>query len=167
MRRFVDRIAFEYGATSALEGPVDGAGAERGTHALLLAKRGINVTVAVSNAAEGNRVRLAYVKAGGTAPEVRVLAGDFAVGSLPAADLVVSFDALSHVSQWESYLSGLARLARKALVVVLRNPERLAWRRSGDAARATHSVAPVLWAAGRVREHAYLIVPEILVRLSG
>jgi hypothetical protein len=82
------------------------------------------------------------------------------------ADLVISFDALPDESGWERYISGLARSARKVLVVILPNPDRFALRTNGRGAIPTAVIAPALWAAGRVREHAYLSVPAPVARLE-
>ncbi|HEY6463567.1 MAG TPA: hypothetical protein VIY73_25540, partial [Polyangiaceae bacterium] len=75
-------------------------------------------------------------------------------GELPEhpVDLVVSLDAPGRVAAWQEYLPRLAGLARKALVVFARNAERF----GQAAAPGPTELAAVLWAAGRVREHAYV-----------
>jgi hypothetical protein len=50
----------------------------------------------------------------------------------------------------------LAPLARKALVVIVRNPENLL--RPGAGCH-TNALAPALWSVGRVRDHAFLAIP--------
>jgi hypothetical protein len=53
-------------------------------------------------------------------------------------------------------IAELARASRKALVVVVRNPERVGHRGGGG---DTLRLARELWSVGRVRDHAYLAVP--------
>ncbi len=60
-------------------------------------------------------------------------------------------------------IAGLARAARKALVLVVRNPERVGHRGEGG---ATVDLAPELWSVGRVREHVYLPVPRWAAALA-
>jgi hypothetical protein len=81
-------------------------------------------------------------------------------GELPEqpVDVVVSLAAPERVTGWQEYLPRLARLARKALIVVARNAERPG---QGSSPEGTE-LAGVLWAAGRVREHAYLAAPRML-----
>jgi hypothetical protein len=80
-------------------------------------------------------------------------------GELPEhADVVVSLDAPERVAGWQEYLARLARHARQALIVFARNAARPG---QGAAPRAT-DLAAVLWAVGRVREHAYLGAPRVL-----
>jgi hypothetical protein len=74
-------------------------------------------------------------------------------------------DATANVPDWEAYLLALARAARKVLVVVVRNPKR-AFGRSSHPDGETAFLARVLWAVGRVREHAYLAVPSWVLALE-
>ena len=162
VQRFVDRVALLYGAQSLLEGPVDGAAHERGLHALLAAKRGVRVIAALSRAEDEARVRAGYARAGAAAPETLVIS-DTLGNTLPQADMVVSFDAPPYARDWQRYIARLASVARKVLLVVVRNPERLEF--SGQEAhpgRATLGLGPVLWGSGRVREHVYLAVPKVI-----
>jgi hypothetical protein len=162
VQRFVDRVALLYDAQSLLEGPVDGAAHERGLHAVLAAKRGVRVTVALSRADDEARVRAGYVRAGAPAPETRIIS-DALADTLPKSSMVVSFDAPPYVCDWHRYIARLASVAGKVLLVVVRNPERLEF--SGSTAnvrRETAELAPVLWGLGRVREHAYLAVPKVV-----
>ena len=83
------------------------------------------------------------------------------------ADLVVAHDSLAQAPDWRAYLRALAGLARKALVVVVRNPQSLGTvsdRLLGQGSEVdlgrTATLAPVLWELGRVREHTYLDVPK-------
>jgi hypothetical protein len=96
--------------------------------------------------------------------EVRLI-GPGTVGGdvVPAdqVDLVVSFDAPSRTPRWEEHLSYLGRLARKALVVVVRNPDR-GWPLRSRGGASMVDLAGVLWKAGRVRERAYLGVPRVV-----
>jgi hypothetical protein len=166
VQRFVDRVALLYGAQSLLEGPVDGAGRDRGLHGLLAARRGVRVTVALPTAEDEERVRAGYAGGGLPAPETRRVLNPLE-DSLPAADMVVSFDAPPYVHDWQRYIAHLAGTAGKVLVVVVRNPQRLQF--AGVRAhpgRETLVLAPVLWAAGRVREHAYLGVPRVVSFLA-
>jgi hypothetical protein len=55
--------------------------------------------------------------------------------------------------------AALAPLARKALVVVVRNPENLLRRGAGC---DTVALAPALWSVGRVRDHAFLAIPAAI-----
>ncbi len=166
VQRFVDRVALLYGAQSLLEGPVDGAGRDRGLHGLLAARRGLRVIVALPAPEQEARVRAGYVRGGATAPETRVVLSPLD-DSLPTADMVVSFDAPPYVPDWQGYIARLASLAGKVLVVVVRNPQRLAFMgRAAHQGRETLGLAPVLWASGRVREHAYLGVPRVVSFLA-
>jgi hypothetical protein len=104
----------------------------------------------------------------GVETKLEVQAG--ALEGLASADLVVSFDAASWTLDIARHLRFLATLARKVLVIVVRNPERLGSARQGRPSRETLALAPVLWELGRVREHEYLVVPRavaMLNRLSG
>jgi hypothetical protein len=167
VQRFVDRVALLYGAQSLLEGPVDGAGRDRGLHGLLAARRGVRVTVALSTAEDEEHVRAGYEGGGVPAPETRIVLNPLEDG-LPTADMVVSFDAPPYVLDWQRYIARLASAAGKVLVVVVHNPQRLEL--SGGNAhpgRETLGLAPVLWSSGRVREHAYLGVPRVVSFLAG
>jgi hypothetical protein len=85
---------------------------------------------------------------------------------LAPADLVVSRDGASWPSDVGRHLRSLATLARKVLLVVVSNPERLGSERQGRSSRETLSLAPVLWELGRVREHEYLVIPRALEMLN-
>jgi hypothetical protein len=82
-----------------------------------------------------------------------------------AADVIVSVDAPSRVPGWAEHLLALGRRARKALVVIVSNPER-AWPLRPDGADPIE-LARVLWEAGRVKERAYLAVPALVAALGG
>jgi hypothetical protein len=81
------------------------------------------------------------------------------------ADLVVSVEAPSRIERWPEHLARLGKLAGKALVVIVSNPER-GWPLS-DGGLDTTELARVLWEAGRVRERAYLALPSLVAGLRG
>lgn len=166
VQRFVDRVGWQYGAQSVLEGPATGANAERGGYSRLLWARGVGVTVAVSRDDDALGVRAGYARASLDAPEIRVISEPLGLGALPQVDMVVSFDARRFVPQWQDYVSALARAARKVLVVVLPNPNRLLSRGSPLGSK-TSDLAQVLWSLGRVREHAYLGAASWVLALQG
>ena len=90
---------------------------------------------------------------------------------LEGADLVVAHS-LALAPDWRAYLRSLAARARKALVVVARNPQSVgatAARMLGRGGEVdlgrTATLAPLLWELGRVREHVYLEVPAALERM--
>jgi hypothetical protein len=163
---FVERVGLTYGAQSVLEGPVDGSNGEVGGHSHRLAARGVAVTVAISRANDEAIVLAGYARAGLGAPTIRYIPEPLAAGALPQADLVVSFDAPASVHAWQDYLTALAHCARKALVVVVRNPDR-PLNGASHPGCATHVLGQVLWKVGRVREHAYLGVPRWVLALPG
>ena len=94
----------------------------------------------------------------GGSPEARVALPGQAATNAETVDLVVSVDAPARAARWEEYLVVLAKRARKVLVVVAGNAERLGRRRGPG----TTAVACVLWSTGRVREHAYLGLPRLI-----
>jgi hypothetical protein len=165
VRQFVDRVGVQYGVQSVLDGPVDGAGDERGGHSWGLAARGIPVTVAIMRAHDEAKVRRVYVAAGLKPPELCCVADPLAPRALPEVDLVISFDAPRCIPEWRQYLAVLARAARKVLVVIVRNPERILGR-AVHPSHDTRELTRVLWGVGRVREHAYLGVPSWVFALQ-
>jgi hypothetical protein len=167
----MDAWAAEYGVESVLEGPVDGMAGVRGVHAVGLARRGVRVLSAVTSEAAAQVARGVYAKAGGEA-DVRVVADEARAGDLPPSDLVLAYHALPLVADWRGYLRALAKLARKALVVTVCNPDnwgvtairlvgRLRGRRDLDVPESwkTEAIAPELWSLGRVRDHFYFDAP--------
>jgi hypothetical protein len=159
VRRFVDRVASQYGVRSALEGPVHGPDGEPGSCSRLLSARGISVTVAVSSSDEEARVRAQYAAAALAAPETRFIRDPLVPDALPHADLVVSFGAAPYVGDWAAYVTALARAAQRVLVMVVQNSDRAL---SGTASPSCqpYALARLLWSVGRVKEHAYLAVPS-------
>src|SRR5580700_9006275 len=63
--------------------------------------------------------------------ETRLDIHDGPLDALTPSDLVVSFDAPSRVVDWVHRSRSLARLARKILIVIVSNPERLGSPRKG------------------------------------
>jgi hypothetical protein len=180
--RLLDRWADEYGAASALEGPLDGMAGIGGVHLVGLARRGLRATSAHRSAQSADLARLVYgatCEGQGTAspsrPAVDVcVLGDplRAADELAPCDLVVAYHALPLADDWRAYLRAVARLAKKVLIVTVCNPDNwgvLAIRLAGSvrglggmAAPATwHTavLAPALWEIGRVREHVYFDAP--------
>jgi hypothetical protein len=172
--QLVDQWAAEYGVTTALEGPIDGMAGVSGVHLAGLARRGVQVTTALPTDEKARIARGVYERAApGARIDVRVCAdATRAADTLPPSDLVIVYHALSLVDDWRSYLRGLARLARKVLVVTVCNPDnwgvaaiRLAGRLRGrrdlepPEAWCTDALAPELWSVGRVREHVYFDAP--------
>lgn len=170
--QLVDEWAREYGVTSALEGPVDGMAGVSGVHLVGLARRGVAVTSAVPSEAKARATRGVYVRAGaGNHVDVRV-SEPSRLETLPPSDLVIAYHALPLVDDWRGYLRSLAKLARKALIVTVCNPDnwgvaairwagRLRGRRDLEAPETwrTEVLAPELWSIGRVRDHVYFDAP--------
>jgi hypothetical protein len=159
--------AVEYGIETALEGPVDGMAGVRGVHGAALARRGVRVVSAVPTERAAEIARGVYAR---SAPEasvdVRVVDDETRVRDLPASDLVLVYHALPFVNDWRTYLRELARLARKVLVVATCNPQNwgftaVSWvgRVRAPEVWRTETLAPALWALGRVREHVYFDAP--------
>jgi hypothetical protein len=164
VRRFVDRVGAQYGVRSVLEGPVDGTSGQGGAYSALLSARGVAVTVAVSTVDEEAAVRIEYSGMALDVPEIRCIPDPLAKGALPQADMVVSFDAPPSIPAWPEYVAVLARAARKVLIVLVRNPDRVLSGASHPG-RQTRGLAHVLWSVGRVREHVYLDVPSWVTAL--
>ena len=82
----------------------------------------------------------------------RVEVWNGAAGSVGPSDLVVSF-AVAAAGDRERQLQSVAALARKVLIVVERNPERLgAWTRSRERRADALATVRTLWELGRVRD---------------
>ena len=160
--------AAKYDVESVLERAV-GRGAPPACAAL--AANGTAVVAVVDDAAGVERARAAY----GVKADVRVAGKDDA--DLPKSDLVlVHGGPLEGAESWPDALTALGRHATKLIVVVVDNPG--AWSAQARAlmSRVTHgpnghggwgrtdALAPVLWALGRVREHAFLDVPALGLR---
>jgi hypothetical protein len=171
--QLVEKWAVEYGAESALEGPVDGMAGVSGVHLVGLARRGLGVTSALPSEEKARIARAVYARAGAAGAEVRVLTDPRrAAEELPPSDLVIAYHSLPLVDDWRAYLRAIAKLARKALVVTVCNPDnwgvaaiRLAGRlrKRSDLEPPetwrTEVLAPELWSLGRVRDHVYFDAP--------
>jgi hypothetical protein len=169
----VDRWADEYSIESALEGPVDGMAGVSGVHLAGLSRRGIAVTSALPTVEKAGIARGVYDRAGASSAAVRVIDDPSrAAEELAPADLVIMYHALPLVNDWRGYLRGMAKLARKLLVVTVCNPDnwgvaaiRLAGRLRGrrdlepPETWRTEVLAPELWSLGRVRDHVYFDAP--------
>jgi hypothetical protein len=162
--------ADQFQIETMLEGPVDGMAGVAGVHGVGLAQRGVKVVAALPTEEHAAVARAVYATAG--APAEVIVAGESDVASLPAADMVVCYHALSFVDDWRSYLGAVASRARKVLVVTVCNPDNwgvamirsLARMRGVTGMEAPESwrtdvLAPELWSLGRVKEHAYFDCP--------
>lgn len=167
----IEEIARAYDVESFLEGPVDGMAGIAGVHGVGLAMRGVRVVSAVPTEEHATAARGVYVGCGVTDADVRVCAEDD-LASLPKADMVVCYHALSFVSDWRAFLPKVAALAKKVLVVTVCNPDNwgvalirsLARIRGASGMEApeswrTDALAPALWSLGRVRDHFFFDCP--------
>lgn len=171
--QLVAKWAAEYEVASALEGPIDGMAGVSGVHLVGLARSGVKVTSAVVSEEKAVIARGVYAGAGGGTAEVRVVEDPVRAGEvLPPSDLVVVYHALPLVEDWRAYLSVVAKLARKVLVVTVCNPDnwgvaairaagRMRGRRDLEPPESwrTDALAPELWRLGRVRDHVYFDAP--------
>ncbi len=163
--QLIEKWAAEYGAESMLEGPVDGVAGVRGVHGVGLARAGMKVVVAVPSEACATVAKGVYASAAkGSRVDVRVVV-PAQVAELPPSDLVVAYHAVSFVDDWRGYLAALGKLARKALIVTVCNPQNwgvAAIRLRGmkpPAVWHTEVLAPELWKLGWVRDHVYFDAP--------
>lgn len=158
------------GATSALEGPVDGMAGMPGLHLLDLAKAGLDVTVVHADPEARERVRRVYAAAG-IEQRLQLRA------QLPDErfDLVVGFNFATHVPDWRAHLDALATRCGGALIVFATHPASYgAWTRralrriepgpSRDELFDHESCRPAvmreaLGRHGRVREEAFVDCP--------
>jgi len=159
VRRFVQSLGEAYEIKTVLECPGEGADGDGGTNSLLLAAGGARVMVVVNGPIAAARVRASYAAAGAPPPEVVEAPGAGLGASLADVDLVVSFEGPPFPADWPTYFFDLARRARKLLVVIVRNPDRVGFARPHASLRQTSRLAPFLWQLGRVRDHVYLGVP--------
>ena len=167
----------QYGIETMLEGPVDGMAGIHGVHGVGLARKGVKVTSALGTEEEASLARAVYARnvVAGSGGSFDVRAGVAptlaAIASLPRADLVVCYHALSFVDDWEAYARAMASRARKLFVVAVCNPDnwgvtavQLFALARGKNVRPpevwqTRTLAPLLWQMGRVREHVYFDCP--------
>jgi hypothetical protein len=162
----MDRWARAYGATSALEGPVDGISGARGVHCVGLARSGVKIVSAVSDAEAALVARRVYARAApGASVDIQVVRDGAGadLSFLPASDLVFTYHALPLVRDWRDYLRSLRQVTKKVLVVAVQNHECLSFLShkipkafGRPAIERTDALAPVLWDLGHVREHTYL-----------
>src|ERR1700685_2413487 len=103
--RWMEAWAKEYGATTALEGPLDGIGGIRGVHCAGLASTGVKVVSAVTNDAAAQIAKDVYARAAPSGSvDIRVVPESADLSHLPPSDLVVTYDALHLVHDWKTYL---------------------------------------------------------------
>lgn len=171
--QLVDKWAAEYEVESALEGPVDGMAGISAVHLAGLARRGVKTTAATTTAEKAALARGVYETVGAKDFDVRVVADPMhAPEALPPSDMVIAYHALPFVDDWRAYLRGLAKLARKVLVVAVCNPDnwgfaavrvtgrmRGAGRLEAPESWRTEVLAPELWNLGHVRDHVYFDAP--------
>jgi hypothetical protein len=117
----LDRWFAGVGLRSALEGPVDGMAGMPGLHLIGLARQGVNVTVALPHMRALGIVRRTYRLLGIEERLTTLCAAD--PGEIPGRfDLVLTYNALPLVVQWRSYLTRLAALVARTLLVSVTNP---------------------------------------------
>lgn len=158
---------------TALEGPVDGMAGMPGLHLLGLAKRGVDVTVALPDAEALVGVEAVYQAANARA---RLRTSQTNREQLPEGhfELVLSYNALPLEPDWRSYLRAVAGRAKRFLVVAITNPSsygvfiRKAQRRLERARRdelfdhestRPRILEPELLELGRIVEHVYFDCP--------
>jgi hypothetical protein len=168
--QLLEQWAHDFEVETFLEGPIDGMAGVAGVHGVGLAKRGVKVVTALPTEEHAAVARGVYARC--AAPVEVVVAGQHDVDTLPKADMVVCYHALSFVDDWRTYLEKCAAKAKKALVVTVCNPDNwgVAIIRSIARARGvsgmeapeswrTDILGPELWRLGRVKEHAYFDCP--------
>ncbi|MGE3635906.1 MAG: hypothetical protein AB7P00_38725, partial [Sandaracinaceae bacterium] len=114
--RLLDR--WGRGATTALEGPIDGMAGMEGLHLMGLCHLGAHVTCVQPDAAARDRVRTAY--AAGAISDRLTVREDLPKEA--AFDLVLSFNAPPYADDWRGYLGELARRSRRWLIVFVTHP---------------------------------------------
>jgi hypothetical protein len=167
--QLLEQWAHAFEVETFLEGPIDGMAGVAGVHGVGLAKQGVQVVSAVPTEEHAKIARSIYETCKAPA-DVRVVGSE--LDGLPKSDMVVCYHALSFVDDWRSYLSRVAALAKKVLVVTVCNPDNwgvavirsLARLRGVSGMEAPESwrtdiLAPELWRLGRVREHTYFDCP--------
>lgn len=169
LQTWADRI----GAKSFLEGPIDGMAGVSGVHGVGLARHGMPVTAVVRSEEQAAATRAVYKRAHADQNvDVRVMSDLSQIESLPKADLVLAYHALTLVDDWRDYIAKVAKLANKAFVVTVCNPQnwgveiiRMIGKVRGiegldpPEAWRTEILAPVLWSHGRVKEHEFFDCP--------
>jgi hypothetical protein len=170
--QLLEAWAERFEVKSLLEGPLDGMAGVPGVHGVGLARRGVEVTSAVTTEEQAKVARGIYETAAPGGPWKVVVASPSDLASLPQADMVVAYHVCELVEDWRAYLKVAASRARKVLVVTVCNPDnwgvsiiRMTTRLRGirgmkpPEAWRTEVLAPELWKHGRVREHEYFDCP--------
>lgn len=170
--QLLDDWATAFEVETFLEGPIDGMAGVAGVHGVGLAKRGIKVTTALPTKEHADIARGIYETC--HAPATVVVTPEADVSSLPHADMVVCYHALSFVEgeDWRTYLKKVAALAKKVLIVTVCNPDNwgvamirgIAQLRGIKGMEAPESwrtdiLAPELWSLGQVKDHVYFDCP--------
>lgn len=168
--QLLEQWARTFEVETFLEGPVDGMAGVAGVHGVGLAKQGIQVVSALPTEEHAKVARDIYATCKAPA-DIRVVGTDLA--GLPKSDMVVCYHAFDFVDgDWRDYLTRVAALAKKVLVVTVCNPDNwgvaiirsLARLRGVSGMEAPESwqtdvLAPELWKLGRVKEHTYFDCP--------
>ncbi len=172
--RLLRRWASGRALGAAFEGPVDNMAGIPGLHLLGLARAGVKVTVALSEARWLDNVRAIYRAQGCEAMLETRLVGESDPLPSRAFDLAVTYNALPVVADWRALLGRVAEASRRWLVVAVTNPASYGvWIRQGlrvlePGARpelfdhpTTHPrvVEPVLGELGTIVDHVYVDCP--------
>jgi hypothetical protein len=119
--RLFDRWSEGLQVASACEGPIDGMAGMPGLHLLAFARRGVDVTVCLSDEDALARVRALYGHQGvASRLSTRVLAADAIPGG--RFDVLVSYNALPYVDDWRGYLRRLLEADARWFFIVVSNP---------------------------------------------
>lgn len=113
---------------TALEGPVDGMAGMPGLHLLPLARRGTRVTLAHPSPEVLERARIVYERAGLSRSLTTICTEVPPAGPF---ELALVFNAACAGSEWQAYLSAVARVARRVVVLVSHRGTWGAWVRRG------------------------------------
>jgi hypothetical protein len=116
----MDRWSEGLALRTACEGPLDGMAGIPGLHLLGLAKKGISVTVCLSDEGALGRVRTLYRRLGADSRlTTRVLEAE----AIPtdSVDVLLSYNALPYVADWRAYLDRLFAARARWLFVVVSN----------------------------------------------
>jgi len=111
--QLLDQWARDFEVETFLEGPIDGMAGVAGVHGVGLAKRGVKVVTALPTEEHAAVARGVYARC--DAPVEVVVAGQQDVDTLPKADMVVCYHALSFVDDCAAELEKVAAKAKKDL----------------------------------------------------
>ncbi len=119
--RLFDRWSEGRNVASACEGPIDGMAGMPGLHLLGFARRGVDVTVCLSDDGALARVRALYRNQGLSG---RLSTRTMAADTIPSGqfDVLVSYNALPYVDDWRDYLRRLFDADARWFFVVVSNP---------------------------------------------